>query len=232
MPRTSARNSSERIEMSGFSRPAAAKMSTTPSEATARETIWRIAMSSSSSVPASPAARLASTDRTAWKNATSSRIRMASSWGTASANAWDSSRTARRQRALAVLLREDVLLRRREQARAFGGRAVDPRRVVEAMEQASAHLVLLQHHGNSFGLVQRGTAGAAALGVGRKCAFEFVREAEVVHDEAARLVPEHPVHTGNGLHQPVAAHRLVHVHGVQARGIEAGQPHVPNEHDS
>ena len=35
--RTSARNSSESTEMSGFSRPAAAKMSVTPSDATARE---------------------------------------------------------------------------------------------------------------------------------------------------------------------------------------------------
>jgi len=37
MPCTSARNSSDRIETSGFFRPAAAKMSTTPSEETARE---------------------------------------------------------------------------------------------------------------------------------------------------------------------------------------------------
>ena len=43
MSRTSARNSSERIERSGFSNPAAAKMSITPSGATARETIWRTA---------------------------------------------------------------------------------------------------------------------------------------------------------------------------------------------
>ena len=43
MPRTSSMNSSERIEMSGFSRPAAAKMSITPSDATAREMIWRTA---------------------------------------------------------------------------------------------------------------------------------------------------------------------------------------------
>ncbi len=43
----------------------------------------------------SPLARLPSTDRLVWKNASSSRIRVASSWGTASANAWERSRTAR-----------------------------------------------------------------------------------------------------------------------------------------
>ena len=41
IPSTSARNSSDSTEMSGLSSPAAAKMSITPSEATARETIWR-----------------------------------------------------------------------------------------------------------------------------------------------------------------------------------------------
>src|SRR5256884_566956 len=41
MFRTSARNSSDRIEMSGFFNPAAAKMSTTSSLATAREMICR-----------------------------------------------------------------------------------------------------------------------------------------------------------------------------------------------
>ena len=40
MPRTSERNPSDRIEMSGFSRPAATTMSIMPSDATAREMIW------------------------------------------------------------------------------------------------------------------------------------------------------------------------------------------------
>ena len=40
---TSARNSSDRMEMSGFFNPAAAKMSTTSSLATAREIICRMA---------------------------------------------------------------------------------------------------------------------------------------------------------------------------------------------
>ncbi len=46
---TSARNSSDRMEISGFFRPAAAKMSMTWSlAATARERIWRMAWSMSS----------------------------------------------------------------------------------------------------------------------------------------------------------------------------------------
>ena len=72
---------------------------------------------------------------------------------------------------------------------------------------------------------------APALGVGRESSFEFVCEPEVVDDQAARLVPEDPVHPRDRLHQPVAAHRLVDVHGVQTRRVEAGQPHVPHEYD-
>ena len=75
IPRISARNSSERIEMSGFLNPAAAKMSMTSSDATALDTIWRIACSICSKHPLlSTPALLVRTDFTAWKNATSSRI--------------------------------------------------------------------------------------------------------------------------------------------------------------
>ena len=56
---TSARNSLDRIDISGLARPAASKMSTTPPDTTARETIWRTAKSRSSSDRAAPGARLA-----------------------------------------------------------------------------------------------------------------------------------------------------------------------------
>ena len=98
------------------------------------------------------------------------------------------------------------------------------------MEQAAADLVLLQHHGHRLGLIQRGLPGAAALRVGRECALELMGEPEVVDDEAARLVPEHPVDARDRLHQPVPAHRLVDVHRVQAGRIEAGEPHVAYQH--
>ena len=100
MSRTTGTGHSERMETSGLSRPAAAKMSRTPSGAIARETIWRTAWSSSSPVLAAAAARLDRAVRTAWKNATSSRMRMASACGTARAKACESARTAVRQRSL------------------------------------------------------------------------------------------------------------------------------------
>ena len=63
--RTSARNSSERIEMSGFFSPAAAKMSTTWSDETAFETSCRTAWSRSSADRCLPAVDLASAARMA-----------------------------------------------------------------------------------------------------------------------------------------------------------------------
>ena len=98
--------------------------------------------------------------------------------------------------------------------------------------RAATDLVLLQHHRDRFRLVERGLPRAAALGVGRERALELVGEAQIVDDEAARLVPEHPVDAGDRLHQPVATHGLVDIEAVQARCVEAGEPHVAHQHDA
>ena len=44
------------------------------------------------------------------------------------------------------------------------------------------------------------------------------------------MSPEHAIDPRDRLHQPVAAHRLVDVHRVQARRVEAGEPHVAHQH--
>ena len=64
----------------------------------------------------------------------------------------------------------------------------------------------------------------------REGLLELVGQAEVIDDQAAGLVPEDAVDPGDGLHQAVALHRLVDVHRVQAGGVEAGQPHVADDH--
>jgi hypothetical protein len=197
-----------------------------PSGATAREMICRMAWSMSLFGPR-VAGRAWRARRTAWKKPTSSRMRSASSCGTASANALRQLATAASS-APCRLLRQDVLLRRRQQPGAAAA-CRSSRRPVEAVEEAAADLVLLQHHRHGLFLVERRLAGAAALGVGRQRLLQLVGEAQVVHDQAAGLVLEHAVHAGDGLHQPVAAHRLVDVHRVQARRVEAGQPHVAHD---
>ena len=64
----------------------------------------------------------------------------------------------------------------------------DPLRPVEAVEEPAADLVLLQHHGDRFLLVDRGLARAAALRVGRERLLQLVGEPQVVDDQPARLV--------------------------------------------
>ena len=83
------------------------------------------------------------------------------------------------------------------------------------MEETAADLVLLDHHGDRFVLVKGGAPGAAALRVGRERGLQLMGQPQVVHHGPAGLVLEHAVDSCDGLHQPVAAHRLVDVHRVQ-----------------
>ena len=217
--------------MSGFCRPAAAKMSTTPSEAMARETICRTARSSSSC-----RLRLA---RRPLQQAGAHRLHE----GDIVANAQrlvvrDGQRKRLRQllhgvqqAVLAVLLRQDVFLRRRQQPHALGRCAGHPCRALEAVEEPAADFVFLQHHGDRLVLIERRAPRAAALGVGGERLLELVRQPQVVHHQPTRLVAEDAVHPRDRLHEAVPAHRLVDVHRVQARRVEARQPHVAHEHD-
>ena len=81
-------------------------------------------------------------------------------------------------------------------------------------------------------LVDRGLAGAAAFGVGRERLLQLVGEPQVVHDEAAGLVLEDAVDPCDGLHEAVAAHRLVHVHRREAGCVESREPHVTHDDDA
>lgn len=98
------------------------------------------------------------------------------------------------QPVLAVLLRQDVLLRGWQQPELLGWRTARPDRPVEAVEQAAADLVLREHQGDSLALIDRCAAGAAALGVGRQRRLQLVGQSEVVDNEPARIIAEHAVH--------------------------------------
>ena len=117
---------------------------------------------------------------------------------------------------LAVLLLQDVLLRGGQQAEPLRRRAAGPLRPVEAVEETAADLGP-EHHGDRFVLVEGRAPGAAALRVGRERGLQLVGQPQVVHHEPAGLVLEHAVDPCDGLHQPVAAHRLVDVHRNEGR---------------
>ena len=97
--------------------------------------------------------------------------------------------------------------------------------------QAAADLVLLLHQRDGLVLVDGRPPLTSALGVRGEGLLQLIREPEVVDHQAAGLVLEHAVDARDRLHQAVAAHLLVDVHRVQARGVEARQPHVAHEDD-
>lgn len=84
-------------------------------------------------------------------------------------------------------------------------------------------------HGYSFGLVDGRLPLSAAARVGRKRLAKFVCESEIINDQPTRLVLEDSIDSCNRLHQPVAAHRLVHIHRVERRHIESPEPHVADD---
>ena len=103
--------------------------------------------------------------------------------------------------------------------------------VIHAVQHVMEHVHLLLQHGQCITGVDGRLAAALGLSVIRQRGLQFVGDADVVHDQTAWLVLEHPVHPGDGLHQVVAAHRLVDVHRVQAGCVESRQPHIPDDHE-
>ena len=100
-----------------------------------------------------------------------------------------------------------------------------------AVEQLAADLVVLLKE--CQGLLDRSADFlplSVTIGVVGQGGPKTLGDADVVHDQAPRLVPEGPVHSGNGLHQPRTTHRLVDVHRVERRRVEASKPHVPDDH--
>jgi hypothetical protein len=80
------------------------------------------------------------------------------------------------QPCLAVLLRQDVLLRGRQQRQTLLRRARRPLRPVEAVEQPEADLVLLQHHRHGLAWSSAVLPVPPALRVGRQRLLQLVGE--------------------------------------------------------
>ena len=192
--------------MSGFFSPAAAKMSMTPSDATALETSCRTACSMSSWRALAVGVR-------SWRGRPGrpEKIRhhrgwpIASSCGTARAKAWDSSVTAFEYPVFAVLLGENVLL--------GGGKEAEDvpmeRPFVQPdqskpwkMPQQISCFSSMTATASSWSIAVRPVP--PLVGVGGEGVLQLVGESEVIDDQPAGLVLEYAVHAGDGLHQAVA----------------------------
>ncbi len=111
------------------------------------------------------------------------------------------------------------------------GRRQGRRRVEDAAVQDPADdVVLLQHAAtiSSMGTPAWSRSDGRVLGERSR---RFGGDADVVDDQPAGLVAEGAVDPGDGLHQPGALHRLVDVHRVHRRRVEAGEPHVADDDD-
>ena len=221
--------------MSGFFSPAAAKMSITSSDDhRPRDDLPDRVVQILVAACARPACASTSTARTAWKKPRRRGSRSASSCGTASANACDSSRHGLQQPrpcrppAPGCAPAPPAAAPSRSLRRAGDPRPTSRSRGTG--RSTISYFSSITATASSWSM--RRLARAAALGVGRQRLLQLVGEAEVVDHQPAGLVLEHAVHPGDGLHQAVPAHRLVDVHRVQARRVEAGQPHVAHDHDA
>ena len=68
--------------------------------------------------------------------------------------------------------------------------------------------------------------------VGRERLVELLGYADVVHDQAVRLAPVHPVGAGDGLEQRVVRERVVEVHRLLDGRVEAGEQLVADDHEA
>jgi hypothetical protein len=96
------------------------------------------------------------------------------------------------------------------------------------VEEGLRDLKLRLHQRDRFFLRDRRRAATARCVLRDRC-LQVGCDTKIVHNQPAWLVAEHPVHPRDGLHQPVPLHRLVDVHRVQRRHVEAGQPHVAHD---
>jgi hypothetical protein len=102
--------------------------------------------------------------------------------------------------------------------------------VIKAMQHGPQHIQLFHQHAECLGRVDSGATSACGVGVFLHRCFQLIANADVIHHQATLFVFEHPVDAGNRLHQVVALHGLVHVQGVDAGRVKAGEPHVAHDH--
>jgi len=123
---------------------------------------------------------------------------------------------------LAIFLLENVFLPGRDELQTLGGCAANPPIPIENVHHVARNAMFFQHHSDGLRGIESWVALTTALGVSDQCLFQLIGQAEVIHHQSARLVTEHAIYLRDGLHQPVALHRLVDIHGVQTGRVEPG----------
>ena len=98
---------------------------------------------------------------------------------------------------------------------------------------AEFHLFLPFHLGG-LGDVGVSEATAVSVGVLLHGILQCLRNTYVIHYQSTFLLLailglKHSVHSGYGLHQVVAAHRLIHIHGGKRWNVKSREPHISHD---
>ena len=102
--------------------------------------------------------------------------------------------------------------------------------VVKTVEQVAAHFQLFQKLGiSSLAHVRVAEVLFVPHGIVVHGLFQGSGDAHIVHYQAAFLITENAIHAGDGLHQVMPGHRLIHIHGAQRRDIKTRQPHIHHD---
>ena len=95
----------------------------------------------------------------------------------------------------------------------------------------TTNLVLLHHLINDPLLVKYGISLAFTLRIGDQGFFQFFSKTDVIDNEPAGFILPYPVYPGDCLHEGMALHGLVDIHGMQTGNIKTGQPHITDNCD-
>ena len=131
----------------------------------------------------------------------------------------------------ALFERKDMLHGGGDSGQPFSRACLDKRQIIEAVIHGSHDIVFFEHYLGGLFLVDCRFSAPARLGVIRQRALQLVGKSDVVDHEPARFILEIPIDPGNRLHQPVSAHRFVHIHGMQGGTIESRKPHIADNDD-
>ena len=134
------------------------------------------------------------------------------------------------QKAVFDLRVGDIVRRRFENVEFISGAGVEVGLVVEPSHNAFDHFQFGQQQSDRDLFVEGEVAFAAALGIKVQGFFEFMGNSQIIDNQATLLLKVNAVNPGDRLHQIVPLHRLVDIHGVKARSIKPGKPHIADDH--
>ena len=133
--------------------------------------------------------------------------------------------------ALGFPFRSQQEVQRHGQCLGFLGIVVlEERRIVAPVQLIPADgQFFLELHPGGLGDVGIAELVLVALGIVVHGLFQGLCNADIVDDQATLLAREYTVHTGDGLHQVMPAHGLVHIHGSEGRHVKSREPHITHD---